>query len=42
MTVLSVSYLSKCYASYASNLKRFAGWFGAPVKPTEEFWPVKD
>ncbi|RUW00529.1 MULTISPECIES: ABC transporter ATP-binding protein [unclassified Mesorhizobium] len=42
MTVLSVSYLSKCYASYASSLKRFAGWFGAPVKPTEEFWPVKD
>ncbi|RWK09375.1 ABC transporter ATP-binding protein [Mesorhizobium sp.] len=42
MTVLSVSNLSKCYANYASNLERFAGWFGAPVKPTEEFWPVKD
>lgn len=42
MTVLSVSDLSKCYAGYASNLERFAGWFGAPVKPTEEFWPVKD
>ena len=42
MTVLSVSHLSKCYANYASNLERFAGWFGAPVKPTEEFWPVKD
>ncbi|MER8629841.1 ABC transporter ATP-binding protein [Mesorhizobium opportunistum] len=42
MTVLSVSHLSKRYANYASNLERFAGWFGAPVKPTEEFWPVKD
>ncbi|RVC41186.1 ABC transporter ATP-binding protein, partial [Mesorhizobium sp. M4B.F.Ca.ET.088.02.2.1] len=42
MTVLSVSHLSKRYASYASSLERFAGWFGAPVKPTEEFWPVKD
>lgn len=42
MTVLSVSHLSKRYATYASNLERFAGWFGAPVKPTEEFWPVRD
>lgn len=42
MTVLSVSRLSKRYANYASSLERFAGWFGAPVKPTEEFWPVKD
>lgn len=42
MTVLSVSHLSKRYANYASSLERFAGWFGAPVKPTEEFWPVKD
>ncbi|RWC92551.1 MAG: ABC transporter ATP-binding protein [Mesorhizobium sp.] len=42
MTVLSVSHLSKRYASYASSLERFAGWFGAPVKATEEFWPVKD
>ncbi|TPK82012.1 ABC transporter ATP-binding protein [Mesorhizobium sp. B2-4-17] len=42
MTVLSVSHLSKCYANYASNLERFAGWFGAPVTPTEEFWPVRD
>ncbi|MCA0023555.1 MULTISPECIES: ABC transporter ATP-binding protein [unclassified Mesorhizobium] len=42
MTMLSVSHLSKRYANYASNLERFAGWFGAPVKPTEEFWPVRD
>ncbi|TGQ32725.1 ABC transporter ATP-binding protein [Mesorhizobium sp. M00.F.Ca.ET.216.01.1.1] len=42
MTVLSVSHLSKRYANYASNLERFAGWFGAPVQPTEEFWPVRD
>ncbi|ESX10607.1 MULTISPECIES: ABC transporter ATP-binding protein [unclassified Mesorhizobium] len=42
MTVLAVSHLSKRYANYESNLKRFAGWFGAPITPTEEFWPVKD
>ncbi|ESY94433.1 ABC transporter ATP-binding protein [Mesorhizobium sp. LNHC229A00] len=42
MIVLSVSHLSKRYANYVSNLVRFAGWFGAPVKPTEEFWPVRD
>ncbi|TPM49924.1 ABC transporter ATP-binding protein [Mesorhizobium sp. B2-2-3] len=42
MTLLSVSHLSKRYANYASNLERFAAWFGAPIKPTEEFWPVRD
>lgn len=42
MILLSVSHLSKRYANYASSLERFAGWFGAPVTPTEEFWPVKD
>lgn len=41
-TLLSISNLSKCYATYHSNLERFAGWFGAPVKAREEFWPVKD
>lgn len=40
--VLVLDALSKRYANYATNLERFAGWFGAPVSPTEEFWPVKD
>jgi lipopolysaccharide transport system ATP-binding protein len=40
--MISVNHLSKRYASYASNLERFATWFGAPFAPTEEFWPVKD
>lgn len=42
MTVLTVRDLSKRYATYASNLERFAGWFGAPVELREEFWPVRN
>lgn len=42
MSILSVANLSKRYANYRSNLERFAGWFGAPVTPSEEFWPVKN
>lgn len=40
--VLAVADLSKRYASYGSNLHRFAGWFGAKVAPAAEFWPVRD
>ena len=42
MTMISANRLSKRYTSYASNLERFATWFGAPFAPAEEFWPVKD
>lgn len=36
--VITVSNVGKCYASYASNLHRFANWFGARFKPKSEFW----
>lgn len=41
MTILAVTDLAKRYVSYASNFQRFASWFGVPVTPVEEFWPVK-
>lgn len=41
-TVLCVDGVSKRYASYKSNLSRFASWFGAPVRPTSEHWAVRD
>lgn len=40
--VLTVEGLSKRYATYRSNIERFANWFGAGVKPEAEFWPVRD
>ncbi|WP_334150910.1 ABC transporter ATP-binding protein [Hyphomicrobium sp.] len=40
--VLTVEGLAKRYATYRSNLERFAGWFGAKVTPAAEFWPVSD
>lgn len=39
---LAVSGVSKCYAGYKSNLARFATWFGAPMRPSSEYWAVKD
>jgi lipopolysaccharide transport system ATP-binding protein len=42
LSILAVTHLAKRYVSYANNFERFASWFGAPVKPVEEFWPVRD
>ena len=42
MNILSVTDLAKRYVGYASNFQRFASWFGVPVTPLEEFWPVKN
>ena len=41
-TVLDVSHVGKRYASYSSNLQRFANWFGASIQPTGEFWALED
>jgi lipopolysaccharide transport system ATP-binding protein len=41
-TVLDVSHVGKRYASYGSNLQRFANWFGASIRPASEFWAVQD
>lgn len=40
--LLSVSGVGKCYATYSSNLARFATWFGASARPVSEYWAVKD
>jgi lipopolysaccharide transport system ATP-binding protein len=36
--VLNVENVGKRYASYRSNLHRFATWFGANINPTSEYW----
>lgn len=36
--ILDVSNIGKCYATYRSNLERFANWFGASIAPAAEFW----
>ena len=40
--VLDVSNVSKCYASYKSNIQRFANWFGASIAPESEFWASRN
>ncbi len=40
--VLTASGLCKRYATYRSNIVRFASWFGADVTPAAEFWPIRD
>lgn len=36
--VLDVDNVGKVYATYRSNLQRFANWFGASIAPASEFW----
>lgn len=38
MSILSVENIGKAYRSYDSELSRFAGWFGLPIKATSEHW----
>lgn len=40
--VLAVSDLGKSYATYPSELYRFARWLGFSVKPVSEFWAVRE
>lgn len=40
--LLDVVNVGKRYTIYASNLQRFANWFGAGIKPSAEFWAVND
>lgn len=40
--VLDVSQVGKSYATYRSNLQRFANWFGASIAPQSEFWANRD
>lgn len=40
--VLDLSHVGKSYATYRSNLQRFANWFGASIAPQSEFWANRD
>ncbi|WP_028034075.1 ABC transporter ATP-binding protein [Chelativorans sp. J32] len=40
--VLRIDQVGKRYATYPSNLARFATWFGAKISPLSEFWAVRD
>ncbi|WP_185983451.1 ABC transporter ATP-binding protein [Aureimonas mangrovi] len=40
--VLDVRGIGKRYTTYATNLQRFANWFGARLRPESEFWAVED
>ncbi len=41
MSVLTVHNLGKAYRVYRSEWRRFASWFGLPVKPIEERWVLR-
>ncbi len=41
-TVVDVRGVGKCYATYPSDLHRFAEWFGLPAKRLHEHWAVRD
>lgn len=41
-TIMTVSGISKRYATYRSNLQRFATWFGANITPVAEYWANRD
>lgn len=41
-TALRLEGVGKRYASYRSNLHRFATWFGADIAPVAEHWAVRD
>ncbi len=40
--VLRVQGVGKCYATYTSNLSRFAKWFGLSGRPATEFWASRN
>lgn len=40
--VLRLAGIGKCYATFRSNLQRFANWFGAAFAPAAEYWAVRD
>lgn len=42
MTIMTVSGVSKRYATYKNNLQRFATWFGADITPLSEYWANRD
>jgi lipopolysaccharide transport system ATP-binding protein len=41
MSLIRVNGLGKAFRSYRSELRRFARWFGIPVKPSKEHWVLR-
>lgn len=41
MSLLTVNNLGKAYRTYKSEWQRLAGWFGIPIKPSEEHWVLR-
>lgn len=41
MKLLDLKNVGKAYSTYKSEWRRFAGWFGLPVKPAESVWVLK-
>lgn len=41
MTVLSVKNVGKSFREYRSEWRRFAHWFGFPVRPNSDAWSLK-
>lgn len=41
-SVLDVRGVGKRYATYSSQIARFASWFGAPIRPVSETWVLND
>ncbi|ALN93123.1 ABC transporter ATP-binding protein [Lysobacter gummosus] len=42
LPVMVVENVGKAYVEYASELQRFARWFGVPVKPRAEHWVIRN
>tara|TARA_B110000977_G_scaffold157632_1_gene200780 strand:- start:237 stop:1457 length:1221 start_codon:yes stop_codon:yes gene_type:complete len=42
VSLISVSNVGKSFRSYSSEWRRIAGWFGYPVRPTEEHWVLRN
>ena len=40
--LLNIKNVGKSYRTYRSESRRFAGWFGLPVKPSEEHWVLRN
>ena len=39
--LLSIQNIGKSYRAYKSESRRFASWFGLPVKPSKEHWVLR-
>lgn len=42
MTLMDVNNVGKAFREYSSELKRVAGWFGLPARPSREHWVLRN